>query len=110
VREEPITFAPGSAVFSGKSNRVLDELAGLLGRCESGSIEIGGHTDSQGSDSLNLRLSSARAEAVLDGLLERGVPLARLTARGYGDTKPIADNGTEAGRARNRRIEFVAVE
>ncbi len=110
VKDDPITFAPGSAVLEGRSNRVLDRLATLLRRCESGSIEIGGHTDSQGSDSLNLRLSTARAEAVLDGLLERGVPLARMSARGYGDAMPVAENSTEAGRALNRRIEFVAIE
>lgn len=110
VLESPIEFDPGSAVIEGRSRRTLDRLARIFRRCDDGVIEIGGHTDSQGSDELNLRLSAARANAVLDGLLQLGVPLARMTAQGYGDTEPVADNATEAGRALNRRIAFVARE
>ena len=69
-------------------------------------MEIGGHTDSQGRESTNQRLSQGRAEAVLDALHARGVPLSRMVAQGYGESRPIADNGDEAGRAANRRIEF----
>ena len=82
----------------------------ILRRCVSGRIEIGGHTDSQGSKGLNQRLSRARAEAVLDALLARGVALDRLAARGYGEEQPVASNETEIGRARNRRIVFTALD
>jgi OOP family OmpA-OmpF porin len=106
----PIGFAPGSAVFETGSREVLDRLGEIFRRCAGGRIEIGGHTDSQGSKGLNQRLSRARAEAVLDALLARGVALDRLAAWGYGEEQPVAGNDTEAGRARNRRIEFTALE
>ena len=110
VRTSPIAFAPGSAVFEGTSGEVLDRLAAILRRCASGRIEIGGHTDSQGSEGLNERLSLARADAVLDALINRGVALDRLSAQGYGESRPVASNETEAGRALNRRIEFTAIQ
>ena len=69
-------------------------------------MEIGGHTDSQGREAMNLTLSQARAEAVLDTLLSLEVLTTNLTAKGYGESAPIADNGTEEGRQANRRIEF----
>ena len=106
----PVAFAPGSAVFESGSREALDRLGGILRRCDSGRIEIGGHTDSQGSTALNQRLSRARAEAVLDALMARGVALDRLAARGYGEEQPVASNETEAGRALNRRIEFTALD
>jgi OOP family OmpA-OmpF porin len=110
VKAQPIAFAPGSAVFETGSGAALDRLGAILRRCDSGRIEIGGHTDSQGSQGLNQRLSQARAEAVLDALLARGVLLDRMSAQGYGEAQPIATNETEAGRAMNRRIEFTALE
>lgn len=110
VRNTPIAFAPGSAVFEGDSRVVLDRLAAILARCASGRIEIAGHTDSQGSEELNARLSLARADAVLDALIARGAVLERLSARGYGASRPVASNEIEAGRALNRRIEFTVVE
>jgi len=69
-------------------------------------MEIGGHTDSQGREEMNLGLSQSRADAVLNGLLARGVLVTNLTARGYGENRPIADNDSEDGRELNRRIEF----
>jgi len=110
VKVLPIVFAPGSAVFETGSREALDRLGEILRRCRSGRIEIGGHTDSQGSKGLNQRLSRARAEAVLDALIARRVPLDRLAAQGYGEEQPVASNETEAGRARNRRIEFTALD
>ena len=106
VAAQPITFAPGSTVFEAGSKDLLDQLGAVFQRCDSGRIEIGGHTDSQGSQGMNQRLSLARAEAVLDALIGRGVPLDRLSARGYGEAQPAATNETEAGRGLNRRIEF----
>jgi len=109
VGEAPVAFAPGSAVIEADSRPVLDRLAEIFRRCEAGRIEIGGHTDSQGSEALNRALSQARAEAVLDAMLARGIRLDRLAARGYGEEQPIAGNATEEGRSLNRRIEFRAV-
>jgi OOP family OmpA-OmpF porin len=106
----PIEFDPGSAVIGAASRETVDDLARILQRCGEGRIEIAGHTDSQGSEELNQRLSQARAEAVLDAMLARRVRLERMSARGYGEELPLASNATEEGRARNRRIEFTAIE
>jgi OOP family OmpA-OmpF porin len=101
-----IIFAPGSLEFDEASNLVLDEIAAQLPDCRRTQMEIGGHTDSQGRETMNLSLSQARADAVLNGLLSRNVLTSNLSARGYGETRPIADNDTDAGREENRRIEF----
>jgi outer membrane protein OmpA-like peptidoglycan-associated protein len=70
-------------------------------------VEVGGHTDSIGSDAYNQRLSERRAKTVADELTRDGISASRMTVRGYGERKPVADNSTEAGRARNRRVEIV---
>jgi OOP family OmpA-OmpF porin len=101
-----IIFAPGSLEFDEASNLVLDEIAVQLPDCRRTQMEIGGHTDSQGRETMNLSLSQARADAVLNGLLSRNVLTSNLSARGYGETRPIADNDTDTGREENRRIEF----
>ncbi|MDF2231146.1 OmpA family protein [Albimonas sp. CAU 1670] len=106
VDAHPIQFDPGAARVAKESLPTLDSLAGVLARCDGLTVEIGGHTDSQGRESTNQALSRARAEAVLEGLFARGVSLSRMVARGYGESRPIADNGTEEGRALNRRIAF----
>lgn len=106
VAETPVQFAPGSAEIDPESGPVLDALARTLAGCRPDAIEIGGHTDSQGSEGYNRRLSQERAEAVREALLERGAAPARLRAAGYGESRPVADNASEAGRARNRRIAF----
>jgi OOP family OmpA-OmpF porin len=104
--QDPILFAPGDSAIEASSAGALDALAATLRRCEAGVVEVGGHTDSQGSAGYNLALSQARAEAVRAALIDRGAPPATLTARGYGPSEPIADNASEAGRALNRRIAF----
>ena len=68
------------------------------------SVEAQGHTDSQGSDAYNLRLSQQRAESVREYLVSQGVEPGRITARGYGESQPIASNDTADGRATNRRV------
>ena len=105
----PIEFDPGSDRIAASAAPVLSALADILGRCEGARIEIGGHTDAQGSEEMNQALSRGRAEAVMTALLDLGVPELRLSAIGYGETRPIADNATEVGRALNRRIEFRAI-
>ncbi|MEM9139445.1 MAG: OmpA family protein [Pseudomonadota bacterium] len=106
----PVDFDSGSASIAKESRPVLDGLAGVLRRCQVSQIQVGGHTDAQGSEQVNLRISQARAEAVLAALIRRGVPAERLTAKGYGESTPVADNATPEGRARNRRIEFLALD
>jgi OOP family OmpA-OmpF porin len=109
VEADPILFDPGSADIEAGSGAVIDRLAEIMGRCPGTVVEIEGHTDAQGRESTNLALSQARAEAVLEALFERGVSYAMMRAKGYGEARPIADNGTEAGRALNRRIAFSEV-
>ncbi|THD85131.1 hypothetical protein E7811_05310 [Aliigemmobacter aestuarii] len=101
-----ITFAPGSTEIDADANQTMDALAEILKTCPGLQLEIGGHTDSQGSEEGNRALSQARAEAVLIALQGRRAPVELMTAVGYGETRPIADNGTEEGREANRRIEF----
>jgi outer membrane protein OmpA-like peptidoglycan-associated protein len=72
-------------------------------------VEISGHTDNLGNATENIKLSTNRAKAVVDYLVNKGIAANRLTYKGFGSTKPIADNGTEKGRAKNRRTEFTVV-
>jgi OmpA-OmpF porin, OOP family len=102
-----ITFTPASAELATTARPVLDELAKILTACPPMQMEIGGHTDSQGSEGGNQALSQARAEAVLLALQGRRVDISGMVAVGFGEAVPIADNGTEDGREANRRIEFV---
>ena len=101
-----ITFKPGSAEIDASAEVVMNALAVALKRCGPVKLEVAGHTDSQGSDEGNRVLSQARAEAVVLGLQGRQTDIDGMIAKGYGETDPIADNGTEAGREANRRIEF----
>ena len=98
-----ITFATGSAVIDDAGRKLLDAIA----PCLTGPYEIGGHTDSTGSDEVNLPLSKSRADAVRDYLTGKGIAAGNLTTAGFGAERPIADNSTEEGRSRNRRIEFI---
>jgi len=102
-----ITFDPGSVEINEETGHILDDLAEILPDCSHVDMEIGGHTDSQGREEMNLRLSQGRADAVLNGLLARRVLTANLTAQGYGETRPLAENDTDEGRETNRRIEFL---
>ncbi|WP_323037496.1 OmpA family protein [Pararhodobacter sp.] len=108
-----IGFVTGSARLDARARSAVNALASVLGVCLRDAdlqAEIGGHTDSTGSDEANLALSLARAEAVRVALVARGVPEAALRAAGYGATQPIADNETEDGRAANRRTAVRWVE
>jgi OOP family OmpA-OmpF porin len=107
IARTKITFTPSSAEIATTARPVLDELAKILANCPPIQMEIGGHTDSQGSEGGNQALSQARAEAVLLALQGRRVDVSGMTAVGYGEAQPIADNGSEEGREANRRIEFV---
>lgn len=106
IGDRKITFEPGAATLDSSAEDILDELADLLKTCGELPMEIGGHTDSQGRETMNQQLSQDRAQAVLEALRDRLVPTNSYAVRGYGEEMPIADNGTEAGREANRRIEF----
>ncbi len=101
-----VFFATGSYKLLAKSNKSLDAVVALLKADESLMIDIDGHTDSQGSDESNQVLSDNRAGAVKNYLIAKGIDASRLKSTGYGETKPVADNKTAAGRAKNRRTEM----
>lgn len=98
-----VHFATGSSTLTGQARVSLDEARLCV---KDGSYEVAGHTDSVGSKATNQTLSEARAAAVVAYLSSKGVDAARLSARGFGETKPIADNSTAEGRAQNRRVTF----
>lgn len=104
-----VTFLPGSTTLTDEARTVLDPAAAALMGQQDLKVEIGGHTDAQGSDAANQRLSQRRADAVRQYLVGKGVEASRLTAKGYGEAEPVASNDTPAGRAENRRVEFKIV-
>ncbi len=106
VTANKIKFPPGSAEIDADASKIIAMIAKALERCGPVRLEIAGHTDAQGSDGGNLALSQARAEAVLVALQGRQVDVSGMSAKGYGEGIAIADNGTDAGREANRRIEF----
>lgn len=106
MRTNVIEFDSASAAISAASKALLDNLAAVARRCDRYAIAISGFTDNVGEANANLALSKARAEAVRTYLVGQGVAAERLTAAGYGQTRPRASNKSAEGRARNRRIEF----
>jgi outer membrane protein OmpA-like peptidoglycan-associated protein len=105
---ETVFFDSNKTTIQSKSFALLDEVATvILNNPQIKQIEVGGHTDGVGNDDKNLSLSLGRAESVVAYLVGRGVDKGRLTAVGYGETRPIDTNQSEAGRARNRRVELV---
>jgi outer membrane protein OmpA-like peptidoglycan-associated protein len=99
-----LLFATNSAVLEPQSQEQLENVAEILKAYPSVRVKIGGYTDSAGDPRANLRLSAERAASVTNELVRLGVVANRLEAEGYGQEHPVADNSTEAGRARNRRI------
>lgn len=106
LAERKITFEPSSTDIEADAMETIDRIVEVLPDCRMVEMEIGGHTDSQGREVMNLTLSQARADAVLNAIMAQRVLTSNLTARGYGETRPIADNDSEEGREENRRIEF----
>jgi outer membrane protein OmpA-like peptidoglycan-associated protein/uncharacterized protein YidB (DUF937 family) len=107
---EIINFPPGTAQIPSDDFDFLNKAAVAMKAAPVNAvIEIGGHTDNTGDADANVRLSQQRADAVRDYLISRGVNPATLTAKGYGDTKPVASNDSEEGKFHNRRIEFTVV-
>jgi outer membrane protein OmpA-like peptidoglycan-associated protein len=108
-----ITYIGSKLFFENNSDKLkvaslvnLDELVKILNKYEGANLFIDGHTDSNGSDASNLTLSQKRTDSVRAYLISKGIAPGRLTATGYGESKPIADNKTALGRAKNRRVEL----
>lgn len=101
-----ITFATGSSQIREDFYAVLDSVVDVLMEFKDTRIRISGHTDSVGGDAMNQRLSEERADSVKFFLLDQRVPAGRVNAYGYGERYPVADNGTDAGRGQNRRVEL----
>ncbi|MBL7964879.1 MAG: OmpA family protein [Flavobacteriales bacterium] len=110
IRLDNIFFAFDKAELKPESHAELDRLVDLLTDYPHLRIEIEGHTDDQGADDYNLRLSDARAKAVVDYLLAKKVNKERLSWKGYGETRPLVPNSSEEHRAQNRRVEFRVLE
>lgn len=106
---EGITFDVNKATIKPESEETLMKALKTLQTYPEIEVEIGGHTDSDGSAKSNLKLSQARADAVKAWLVEKGIDPKRITTKGYGEDKPIADNKTKEGKAKNRRIEFTRI-
>jgi len=107
---EGVNFEYNSAALTPDSLYALDSVAAGLLKYPRLRVELQGHTDSRGPDAYNLTLSQRRADAVRDYLLKAGVPATQVTARGYGEAQPVADNDTDAGRAKNRRVIMQVID
>lgn len=101
-----ISFAVGRADLNPRLRPILDQFASGLGQQPNTEVRIIGHTDNTGGDALNDRLSLERAQSVRNYLVDRGVRADTIQVAGRGEREPVADNGTEAGRAKNRRVEI----
>lgn len=108
MNDSQIFFKTSSAVIKAESYPLLDSIVSVLNQCSDAnvSVEVAGHTDSTGTEKINLPLSQQRAESVVSYVVGKGVAQSTLTAKGYGSSTPVASNGTSEGRAQNRRIEF----
>ncbi len=105
-----VHFDTNKATLKASSFKSLNELAEFMLLKKSLKIELAGHTDSDGDAEKNMILSQKRAETVRNYLIRKGVPANRLTAKGYGETQPVADNSTEEGKRLNRRTEVRIIE
>ena len=102
-----INFKSGSTILTKPSYNTLDDIVFLMQKFADVNLEIQGHTDNVGDDEYNENLSQGRAQSVVDYMIRKGIKVDRLRAVGYGPHKPIADNKTKNGRAKNRRVELV---
>jgi outer membrane protein OmpA-like peptidoglycan-associated protein len=105
-----VNFRTGSAELTEDSYSKLDEVYEQLAKYSDRKYEIAGHTDNTASDKINIKLSLDRANAVREYLINRGIEASRLVGKGYGSSRPKADNKTAAGRSINRRIEFYRIK
>jgi len=105
-----LVFEFNKDVIKPTSYPFLDEVVSVLGEEPNWTLKLEGHTDNVGKQDYNLKLSTKRAEAVKKYIESKGIMPSRITAEGFGSTKPIADNTTESGREKNRRVEFKIVK
>lgn len=116
LQERRFTFSAGvlfdfdKADLRPEAGAELDSLVIFLKKYPNAELGIAGHTDDVGSDEYNLELSERRAKAVFDYLISKGIPAERLRSRGFGESRPVADNATEEGRQKNRRVECVLLK
>lgn len=103
---QPIEFETGKAVIKAGSFPIIDEVVTLMKARSDMKMGVYGHTDNKGFPAMNMKLSGDRAAAVMDYLVSHGIAKGRLESKGFGQTKPVADNGTDVGRSKNRRVEF----
>jgi outer membrane protein OmpA-like peptidoglycan-associated protein len=104
-----VTFDVDSSAISPSFQQTLNSIAGSMLQYPNSLIDVYGHTDSTGSDAYNQALSERRAQAVANYLISRGVSASRIRWQGFGETQPVVANDTDAGRARNRRVEIKIV-
>ncbi|MDD9934196.1 MAG: OmpA family protein [Myxococcales bacterium] len=105
---DKILFESGKSTIREESHGLLDEIAGVLrDNAHIREVSIEGHTDADGNDKYNQKLSDGRAGAVRAYLEGKGIEAGRLTSKGFGESKPIADNETDEGKEKNRRVEFI---
>ncbi len=107
---EGVVFKTGSAELDAKSAPVLTKAAEVFKKYSDIRVEIAGHTDNAGNPDVNTTLSQRRAEAVKEWFVKHGIVASRLEAKGYGPSKPVAGNDTDAGRSKNRRVEFHPIQ
>jgi OOP family OmpA-OmpF porin len=105
-----VHFKTGSAELTPESEPALNDALTALKEHPDWKIRVEGFTDNQGSQEANLKLSRARAEAVVTWLADHGIDRSSLSAKGYGDARPVASNSTAQGRTKNRRVELVRVQ
>ncbi len=105
IKLNGVHFEFDRARLTDEAKLILDGAAATL-KSSPGNVKVAGHTDITGDDGYNMALSQKRAKAVVDYLVSKGVSASRLTAKGYGNSTPIADNATKAGRAKNRRVDL----
>ena len=109
--KKQVHFQHDSAEILPDSQGIIEELAELMvKRADIKNVEVQGHTDDTGAAAYNLRLSQSRAQAVVDAIASHGVDASRMTAKGYGQEKPLVPNSTEANRAKNRRVQVMITE
>ncbi|RYF45910.1 MAG: OmpA family protein, partial [Cytophagaceae bacterium] len=107
VRLNNVFFDTGKAILRDESAPELDRMVVVMNENPKLAVELGGHTDNTGSNEINAKLSQDRADAVREYLIGKGIEPDRIASKGYGETKPVAPNDTDAGRQQNRRVEFV---
>ncbi|HEY6626099.1 MAG TPA: OmpA family protein, partial [Ignavibacteriaceae bacterium] len=102
-----INFDSGKSTIKKGSMPIIEQIIEMMNQVKDIKLSVEGHTDSDGSNDSNLKLSGARAKVVMEAITKGGIDAARLNSAGFGEEKPIADNSTAEGKAKNRRVELI---